>query len=136
TDMQNRFGCDVGAHRRLRLAVAIALATSAGLAAAAPQDAQQPDSATAHGPIELDRVIVTAAKREQSVREVPASVSAITQQQLQDQGAQSLADYVQKTPGVVFNSYQPGVSPVVVRRIANSAGHPQGQPRTGHFPTD
>src|SRR5690606_39412242 len=137
TGMQNRFGVDVVPHRcrRLRLAVAIALATSAGLAAGAPQDAQ-PDAAATQGAIELDRVIVTAAKREQSVREVPASVSAITQQQLQDQGAQSLADYVQKTPGVVFNSYQPGVSHVVVRGISTSAGNPQGQPTTGYFLND
>jgi iron complex outermembrane receptor protein len=136
--MQDRFGCDLVVHRcrRMRLAVAIALATSAGLATAAPQDTQQQATAAADGAIELDRVIVTAAKREQSVREVPASVSAVTQQQLQDQGAQSLADYVQKTPGVVFNSYQPGVSHVVVRGISTSAGNPQGQPTTGYFLND
>lgn len=134
--MHERFDTGVAAWRRcrrLRLAAAIALATGAGMGSAAAQEAQAQGEEQAR---ELDRVIVTAAKREQSVREVPASVSAITQQQLQDQGAQSLADYVQKTPGVVFNSYQPGVSHVVVRGITTSAGNPQGQPTTGYFLND
>ena len=134
--MQHRHGRGPALHRcrRLRLAVALAVATGAAAVHAAPQDADAPAAAT--DAVELDRVIVTAAKREQSVREVPGSVSAVTQQQLQDQGAQSLADYVQKTPGVVFNSYQPGVSHVVVRGIATSAGNPQGQPTTGYFLND
>lgn len=137
--MQQHFGTGMAGRRwrRLPLAAAIALATGAGLGSAAAQEPQAQDGRSADAePRELDRVIVTAAKREQSVREVPASVSAITQQQLQDQGAQSLADYVQKTPGVVFNSYQPGVSHVVVRGITTSAGNPQGQPTTGYFLND
>lgn len=134
--MQDRSGTELARGRRLRLAVAIALATGAGLGTAAAQSPQAEDDRAQPEPRELDRVVVTAAKREQSVREVPGSVSAVTQQQLQDQGAQSLADYVQKTPGVVFNSYQPGVSHVVVRGITTSAGNPQGQPTTGYFLND
>ena len=38
---------------------------------------------------------------------------------------------IQRTPGVVFNSYQPGVSHVVMRGIATSAGNVQGQATTG-----
>jgi len=81
----------------------------------------------------LDKVVVTAGKLNESVREISGSVSAVTGQQLQDLGAQSLADYVQRTPGVVFNNYQPGVSHVVVRGIATSSGNVQGQPTTGYF---
>jgi len=94
------------------------------------------DEAPATDARTLDRIIVTANKREQSVREVSGSVSAVTSQQLQDLGAQSLGDYIQKTPGVVFNSYQPGVSHVVVRGIATSAGNVQGQPTTGYYLND
>lgn len=81
----------------------------------------------------LDKVVVTAGKLNESVREIAGSVSAVTNEQLQEIGAQSLADYVQRTPGVVFNSYQPGVSHVVVRGIATSSGNVQGQPTTGYF---
>lgn len=89
--------------------------------------------APADDAVTLDNVVVTASKREQSVRDVAGSVSAVTDGQLQAIGAQSLADYIQRTPGVVFNSYQPGVSHVVVRGIATSAGNVQGQATTGYF---
>lgn len=120
--------------RRLRLAAAIALVSGSGLASAGGQQADAPVAAAEAR--DLDRVLVTASKREQSVRDVSGSVSAVTQQQLQDLGAQGLADYIQKTPGVVFNSYQPGVSHVVMRGIATSAGNVQGQPTTGYYLND
>ncbi|MFT3763806.1 MAG: TonB-dependent receptor [Pseudoxanthomonas sp.] len=112
-------------HGRRRLTVAVALALTA--AAAQAQETGAPATA------ELDRIVVTATKRAESVREVAGSVSAVTAQQLDEIGAQSLADYIQRTPGVVFNSYQPGVSHVVIRGIATSAGNVQGQPTTGYY---
>ncbi|MDH5822663.1 TonB-dependent receptor [Luteimonas sp. RD2P54] len=108
-----------------------------GLLSAAPAMAQSAAAAAdAADPVTLDRIVVTAGKREESVREVSGSVSAVTGQQLRESGAQGLADYVQRTPGVVFNSYQPGVSHVVVRGIATSAGNVQGQTTTGYFLND
>lgn len=103
---------------------------------AVPALAQQADADQAQDgqpATTLDKVVVTAGKLNESVREIAGSVSAVTGQQLQDLGAQSLADYVQRTPGVVFNNYQPGVSHVVVRGIATSSGNVQGQPTTGYF---
>ncbi|WP_164978617.1 TonB-dependent receptor [Pseudoxanthomonas composti] len=110
-----RFGC---------LCCALASAT------AGAQDSSQRNAT------ELDTITVTASKRDESIREVAGSVSAVTGQQLEDLGAQGLADYIQRTPGVVFNSYQPGVSHVVIRGIATSAGNVQGQTTTGYFLND
>ncbi|HYM85881.1 MAG TPA: TonB-dependent receptor [Pseudoxanthomonas sp.] len=114
---------------------AIRLACLCGLMGSVPAWAQEAPPAETAAPdaTNLERIIVTAGKREQSVREVAGSVSAVTGQQLQDIGAQSLADYIQSTPGVVFNQYQPGVSHVVVRGIATSSGNVQGQGTTGYF---
>ncbi|WP_165842944.1 TonB-dependent receptor [Phenylobacterium deserti] len=81
----------------------------------------------------LDEVIVTASKREESVREVSGSVSAVSGEQLEALGAQGLADYVQRVPGVVFNQFQPGTSHVVIRGVATSAGNVQGQGTTGYY---
>ena len=67
----------------------------------------------------LEEVVVTATKREERLRDVPVAVSALTGSQLQDMGAQSLADYVTTLPGVAFNNYQPGVSEVVIRGISD-----------------
>jgi len=111
-----------------------ALLTSAALfTLAGPALAQ---TAPAAEPTFLDEVIVTANKREENVRAVSGSISAVTSQQLEAIGAQSLADYIQRTPGVVFNSYQPGVSHVVLRGIATSSGNVQGQGTTGYYLND
>lgn len=91
-----------------------------------------PASAASAAPVKLDAVVVTG-KRQQQPREVAGAVSAVTGTQLEEAGAQSLADYIQRQPGVVFNNYQPGVSHVVIRGIATSAGNVQGQGTTGYF---
>ena len=119
-----------------KLTHAIRLGCCSCLFMAVPALAQQADTAAAPetpAATTLDKVVVTAGKLNESVREIAGSVSAVTNEQLQELGAQSLADYVQRTPGVVFNSYQPGVSHVVVRGIATSSGNVQGQPTTGYF---
>jgi iron complex outermembrane recepter protein len=81
----------------------------------------------------LDTVIVTANKREQELRDVAGSVSAYTGEQLQELGAQSLADYITRLPGVVFNDYQPGVSEIVIRGVAATTYHEQGQAVAGYY---
>ncbi|MDY0748370.1 TonB-dependent receptor [Paucibacter sp. R3-3] len=80
----------------------------------------------------LDNVTVIG-KRARQARDIAGGVSAVSDEQLEAAGAQDLADYIQREPGVVFNSYQPGVSNVVVRGIATSSGNVQGQPTTGYF---
>ena len=119
-----------------RLAHAIRLVCLCTPLIAAPAMAQTAAPGTPASPAsttDLDAIVVTAGKRNESVREIAGSVSAVTGQQLEDLGAQSLADYIQRTPGVVFNSYQPGVSHVVMRGIATSSGNVQGQTTTGYF---
>lgn len=87
-------------------------------------------------PLVLDEVIVTATKRKANVRDIPAAVSAISGQQIDAIGAQSFADYIQRAPGVVFNSFQPGTSHVVIRGVATSSGNVQGQGTTGYYIND
>lgn len=116
--------------RAIRLGCCLGLATAAAPAWAQPP---APDASGEDAARTLDTVVVTAGKLKESVREIAGSASAVTDQQLQDIGAQSLADYIQRTPGVVFNNYQPGVSHVVMRGIATSSGNVQGQPTTGYF---
>lgn len=84
----------------------------------------------------VDEVIVTATKRAENVREVSGSISAVTGEQLEAIGAQSFADYIGRTPGVVFNEFQPGTSHVVIRGVATSSGNVQGQGTTGYYIND
>jgi outer membrane receptor protein involved in Fe transport len=115
-------------HRRiLWLASAAMLALSA-----TPAMAQQASSgATTSGGI--GDIIVTATKRNESIRQVAAPISAISGDQLAKANANSLGDYINRLPGVVFNDYQPGVSEVVIRGIAATTYHEQGQTTVGYY---
>jgi len=92
---------------------------------AAAQEAKRPAA--------LEDVIVTATKRDVSLQDVAGSVSAMTGDQLQQMGAQSLSDYVNKMPGVQFNDYQPGVSEVIMRGVSATTYHEQGQTVVGYY---
>lgn len=70
----------------------------------------------------LEEVIVTATKREEPLREIPASIVALTSEQLEARGVQGLEDIARLVPGV--NLTKPGDSAlrVTIRGIAAEAG--------------
>lgn len=113
----------------------------AGVAlAAAPALAQEatntrPDAPVASPPVTAssDDIVVTATKRAESLRDVALPISAVTGDQLAKANANSLSDYIARLPGVVFNDYQPGVSEVVIRGIAATTYHEQGQTTVGYY---
>lgn len=80
-----------------------------------------------------DTIIVTANKREEDIRDTPLAISAVTGEALAKSNANSLSDYIVRLPGVVFNDYQPGVSEVVIRGIAATTYHEQGQTTVGYY---
>ncbi|WP_119081379.1 TonB-dependent receptor [Altererythrobacter sp. B11] len=82
---------------------------------------------------EAGAIVVTATKRAEALDDTPISASAISGEDLAAANAQSLADYVVRLPGVVFNDYQPGVSEVVIRGIAATTYHEQGQTTVGYY---
>ena len=116
---------------QLNRSLLCAAAGTAGLVLMAPSTFAQ--NVSANSVSDENTVIVTANKREQDLRDVAGSVSAYTGAQLESIGAQSLADYVTRLPGVVFNDYQPGVSEVVIRGIAATTYHEQGQTVVGYY---
>lgn len=86
--------------------------------------------------LSLEEVIVTATKRPEAVRRISGSVSAMTGGELEKLGAQSMADYISRTPGVVFNGNAPGNSTVTIRGISTTTRIDQGQGTTGYFLDD
>ncbi len=93
------------------------LATTAILAlvAAAPAMAQSTDAATQGDPASAEQetpqsageVVVTARKREESIRDVPATITAQTAEQLEAKGPiTGVSDLLQQVPGVRFNGLQ------------------------------
>jgi len=65
---------------------------------------------------------ITATRRSQSLKEVPLSVSAFSQQLLDKQGLKEVDDMVQFTPGLSITRQANGANMVAIRGIASSAG--------------
>jgi iron complex outermembrane receptor protein len=74
---------------------------------------------------QLEEIVVTATKREQSLRDIPASISAFNGQDLENEGKMGLADYLEETPGVTLNTLSPGLVRVSIRGI-NTDANPLG----------
>lgn len=84
-----------------------------------------------------DEIIITANKRDEKLRSVANSVTALTGQQLTALGAQSFKDYLAGLPGVQFQQSTPGVSNVTLRGIGTATIYPdQGQATTGIYIND
>lgn len=86
-------------------AIAVASISSAALAAA--EDAGD--------------IVVTALKREQSLQDVPVSITAITGEALENQGISNLHDAVRLVPGVSFLSDFPVQTQIQMRGIGGIA---------------
>jgi iron complex outermembrane receptor protein len=102
------------APRFARTATAAAAALLCALALPA-----RPGPAASHKVDEdgIDKVIVTAQKREQAAIDVPASVTSVNTEQLAKDGKVRLEDYVAQVPGMSLSSYRQGFTQVALRGI-------------------
>jgi outer membrane receptor protein involved in Fe transport len=71
-------------------------------------------------PQTLDKVVVTAQKREQAALDVPASVTAISAERLANSGMSKIQDYVAQVPGMSITS-NGGNMQVTLRGISTGA---------------
>ncbi|MDH5345584.1 MAG: TonB-dependent receptor, partial [Gammaproteobacteria bacterium] len=90
----------------------LAAAVSAALAPHSAATAQE-----GAAPRELEEIIVTARKREESLQEIPAAIQAIPQATLEKMGATGVADYSRFIPAVNVVSYFPGSTDIVFRGV-------------------
>jgi iron complex outermembrane receptor protein len=73
-------------------------------------------------PAELEEVVVTAQKREQAIKDVPISITAIGSQQLEALRATSVVDYITEIPNATFISFGAFGSAVSLRGINGFSG--------------
>jgi len=67
---------------------------------------------------QLEEVVVTARARAESLQDVPATVTAFTESQIENMGVARAEDFVYMTPGVTFvNSVEVGDSQLAIRGI-------------------
>src|ERR1700757_2582017 len=79
-----------------------------------------PESSTARGAGGLQEVVVTATRREEALSKVPISVTALTQEALDQKGIKDIRDMVRFTPGVTIDDS--GTNAISIRGISSSGG--------------
>ena len=96
---------------------------AAGLAAPSGIVLAQRGGATADSG--LEEVVVTAQRREERLQDVPISVTALNQEQMDAQGVRNVDDLARLTPGITFqrsDARNGAMSTISIRGIASTAG--------------
>lgn len=76
--------------------------------------AEASGSAVPSPPRQLEEIVVTATKRDESVRDIPTTVNVLSGAQLESQGVRQLSDFIDQVPGIKMQD-QSGTAP---RKIA------------------
>lgn len=95
------------------------LAPGVGFSAAAADAAAASDEASVPAP-QLQEVVVTASRREESASKVPISLSAFTQDTMDIKGIKDIADVARYTPGIQTDQSQ--TNQISIRGIASTGG--------------
>ena len=92
-------------------------AVSAALIAVAAVPAMSQDSPNRAQSLMLEEVIVTAQKREQSINDIPMSITAFSGDTMREMGIQDTADLALVVPGFAFSESQAGAPVYTMRGI-------------------
>ena len=109
-----------------------ALCSMIALALSANIHAQQNDASDAESRT-LEEVIITAQKREQTLQEVPVTVSAFSGDYIQDNGVTDIRDIAGLTPNLSIKSRGETESTVFMRGIGSLAPGIGADPAVGIF---
>lgn len=83
---------------------------------------------------QIEEIVVTATKRSESIRDIPASISAFEGAKLEAQGKLNLDDFAGQTPGVTLAEFSPNFARVSMRGISTDTSGLAGMPSsTGFF---
>jgi outer membrane receptor protein involved in Fe transport len=82
----------------------------------------------------IEEVVVTADRRDQSVRNVPMTVQAFTGQALNDLNVNTLDDLLKYTPNVTYGNNGPGQGDIFIRGLSNGFRGDQSSSTVGNFP--
>ena len=107
-------------HRSSRAVLARAIAAAlmaTPLVAVASGDAPGGDGDGAPSVVALDQVMVTAQKRQESINEVPMTISAISREQLRERGGNDLAAVASQTPGMTLTPSPYATQTISIRGI-------------------
>jgi outer membrane receptor protein involved in Fe transport len=88
-----------------------------------PPAEAKPAAENAPDKTQLEEVIVTATKREQSLRKIPSTIHAISGEDLEKMGARELQDYLKLIPGITLQEGDNDTSRTIsIRGIGPQSG--------------
>jgi iron complex outermembrane receptor protein len=119
----------ISTDRSARSATALTLAIGA-LATATPALAQSDPAASPSAPVEI---VVTAEKRSSTVQDTPISITALSGEQLYNQGVSGVAGIVAAVPGLSMRTAGPGQTELELRGLSSSGG---ASPTVGFYLDD
>ncbi|WP_370305821.1 TonB-dependent receptor [Sinimarinibacterium flocculans] len=70
----------------------------------------------------IEEIVVTANKREEVLRDIPASIAVLDGESLEQSGAQGIDDFLKLVPGVNIIPNEPGAVKVTIRGISSELG--------------
>jgi iron complex outermembrane recepter protein len=106
--------------RPLSKAVLLAIHSGVAIGAAGIASAQTaPPAKTDSGTARLESITVTATKREASLVDVPFSINAQTEEDIQKSGAVTLEDLSRNVAGLAIQNLGPGQSQVSIRGVSS-----------------
>jgi iron complex outermembrane recepter protein len=70
----------------------------------------------------LEEIVVTATRHEAALSKVPVSVSAFTQESMDEKGIKDFTDVARFTPGVTIDATGTGTNQISIRGISSSGG--------------
>lgn len=103
---------------RMAMIAGGALGMAAGAAAQDAPESPRAAASEASGP---DDIVVTATRRSESVRDIPISISALSEEQLQEAGALEAKDVARLVPGLAYTEVNSGQAVLAVRGVQTSA---------------
>jgi iron complex outermembrane recepter protein len=99
----------------LRTVILTTGACAATMAGASEATTTEPGAAVA-----LEEIVVTATRREESISRVPISITALSQEMIDQKGIRDFSDVARYTPGVAFDNSQ--TNQISIRGISSSGG--------------
>ena len=97
------------------------LACASALPGAALADTPSPASGSAAP--DLEEIVVTATRRQESIDKVPVSITAFTQEKMDEQGVKSIEDVAKFTPGLTFAPAGDGLTnSIAIRGVSSGVG--------------
>jgi iron complex outermembrane recepter protein len=103
-----------------RIALVISNVFGMATSAYAQNDAGN-GGASSSNSTEIAEIIVTATRRSESIKNVPMSISALSQSQLEDSGALQAKDVAKLVPGFAYTEVNSGQAQLAVRGVQTSA---------------